>query len=513
MQLKEIAIGSCLATAGLMTGTASAQVGVPYNPCTIQVNYPNSGGFRALKSAGPNNPVGLPSNSNYPVTVAIGDVDNDGYDDFVFVAEQRLVMAVRVKDATGSLLATPEVIWAHFNPLGSIHKTTTPSADTAMIADFDNDGLNEVAAVISDRNGLPNSNLIAIFETGSGPIDPVIGEPRPKISATLPINSIASNWTAHSTQASGGSNYNVAASNVMGFASTPNEVFLTGTQGGRVGILSYVSGALIPMYTRDFSGSSTHEIKAIDVNGDGHDDILTNGVIDVFNGCEWDFRTSIPYTPVSPNQSMNHADAIAVYDDGSASPPLVIVHNDYDLLVTNGGTTCTPSLIWENDVKNDGTDAIIHGQDVIVANLVDGPDAFGFDGLEIVTIPKGAPLYQAGSVLMNGRSEELIISNNNNQPMPVGPRIGLFESIDWDGGPTTEILSRSHARFSVWSATFDGSDPDLPYVWTEVMGVDVPTGPGTVNGRFARPYDFTTSTPTEELVIFGTRGFLVRQCP
>ncbi|MFK7739413.1 MAG: hypothetical protein AB8H80_03750 [Planctomycetota bacterium] len=447
------------------------------------------------------------------MSTTLGDVDNDGYDDIVYQAEQRLLIAVRIKSSTGFLLTTPEVIWVHFDPAGLLYKHTW-GTDRPAIADFDGDGLNEVAAVLGPDASSPTGNLrLALIEHGAGPMHPTLGAPTPVFGSEIDLDTMVSGWTWHTYNHHQGFNFNVQASKVIG-GGLPPEVFVHETEGGRIGLALYwrIPGTLWSWYARNTTGAATHFIHSEDVNGDGHDDLLNNGVIDVWNGCEFDFNT-IPYL-TNRTGNHNHADSVRPYDrDGDGVKELFVVHDGYDCLISNPGLNCQSSLIWENVRKNDATEAVFHGQQAIIGNLVNGADSFGFNGDHIVTAPKGPPLYFAGSVVLNGNAQELTIANNGASSSPVGPRGGLFSFMDWNGGPTKEVLSFSHNRYSVWKLVFDGTDPNLPYVWGEVFGHPAQSGPGTIGGFSATNKDIYGGS-REDIVIFGRYGMqIVSPCP
>ncbi len=493
-------------------------------PCgLIESSFPNTGAFVTLRAQSVNNPNGMPpapaGRPNYtPIAVSIGDIDNDGQPDLLFQAEQRLLMAVKVMNAAGTMLAQPSVLWVHFDACGDLYKHDW-GTDSAAIADFDGDGRNEVAAVIGHAGGCAGSgsSRLVIIETGAGAADPIFGEPTPIIGATVDVDTFATAWTFHANNTgggAGGSNFVVQSARVRGGTAT-DDVYLFGTQAGRMALAEYAVGALNAFFQRGSSGAATHYPQHVDVNGDGHEDILENGVIDVWNNCSWDFRTSISFL-TNHTGNYNHADTVMPYypaGNTGAAPLLLILHDGYDLLTTAGGTGCAPAKIWENTRKNDLTEAIYHGQQAVSARLIDGPDAFGFDGYHYVAAAKGPPLYFAGTVTVNARGQELVIANNNGTPLPVGPRGGLLQVIDWDGGTTDEVLSFSHNRYSVWRLRFDGSDPALPYVWNEVFGHDRPTGVGSISAFGATTADFFAGG-RDEIVVFGRRGLqVVWKCP
>ncbi|MFK7740669.1 MAG: FG-GAP repeat domain-containing protein [Planctomycetota bacterium] len=522
-----------LATVAFATTSLLAQIPANPTPCSpVQFNYPYAGGFKVLRSLTAANPYGMPtapthdcsgnaSSWYWPVSVTIGDVDNDGQDDLLYCCEQRFLLAVRIKNAAGQPLATPKVIWLYFDQDGTIYKHRW-GADRPAIGDFDGDGINEVAAVIDTQNpALDHSHVLAVFEmpskSGLQQIHNPLSERSPQLRTYKRIDDIATNWTNTATQCSAshayGMNYNVNTSHVLGNPGV-DEIFLSGTASGRMGIYIYndVSNQLVEIFKRGYTVGSSHYIQPFDVNGDGYDDLLTNGVLDIQNQCMWTLNDLPPYTISPSHTNSNHADTLVPWKNSAGAYDLLLLHDDYDMLVTAGGTGCTPARLWENTRLNDNSAAVPHGQQAVIAKLIDGPDAFGYTGKHAVLLPKGAPIYQNGSVVINRNAKELCIANNSGQSAPVGPRLSVLSVIQFDGGPTEEVLSFSHGRYSVWRLVFDGLDPDLPYHWDEVFGYQPQTGSGAVLARTSLVYDYYAGG-NQEILFPGVRGYVVVPSP
>lgn len=520
--LRHTLILTCLAAASLSAQTVPSQLVVQKKTRT----FGSSLAFDLLLPATTNNPLGIPIPSGcppwlWPISVTVGDIDNDGQDDLLFCGEQRFLLAVKVKGAGGGLLANPSVIWVHFDDGGWIVKHEYGS-DRAAIADFDGDGLNEVAAVIGPAVG-GSSNRIVLIEDGAGALDPTLNEPMPVFGAEFELDTIVTNWTFSATTGggvcggAGGANFAVRESRIIGGGARP-EVLVHGTQGGRVAAFVYDPGlaSLRPLYARSSTGAGAHGLAVVDLDQDGHDDLLGHHLINVWKGYEVDLLATLPHVPVFCGGG-NHVDSAFPYDaDGDGTHEFVVQHCGYDLLVSAPDTNGNLSVVWENTRLNDGSQAIYHGQTAVVANLLAGPDTFGFTGQYLVSTPKGQ-LNSAGSVVTNGNGNELCISDNtigSTWVGPFGPNLGTLARIDFDGGNTDEILSLNGtnssgtpvSRYSIWRLQLTNNDPDLPYEWSEIYGY--PRQDSTISPTRAIALDFFGS-PNEDILLVGRQGFEV----
>ena len=475
---------------GVVTLPYSLAPGLPTGALQADVHNPVWGFPTTFSPCGASSPA-----CAWPCATSIGDIDNDGALDFLIVMEQRLVLALGfTRDSQGTPVGL-YVIFAHWDPTTKVFKAGW-GHDTAAIADFDGDGKNEVACLLGPgtqpsgptcslgSNPTQGSYRVAILEApapGSNP-DPNFNHlDAPVVLADWPINTAPhGNWTCGLLHGTNGSNMNVHAAHVTPNAdptdSEPRDIVISDGQNRRIAVLRYDPGTgsllslhdIVPDWTPFMgTGSGTHTTHAYDLDGDGFDELLNNGVIDLNGGCSWDFW-SIPFFASCSNQ-YNHADSLHPIDhDGDGDLELVAVHDCWDFLVEGNATACVPSVIWHN------TNApALHGQALCVGEFISGADCFGKTAREILVTPKGIPGTTGitsgaqWSYMYNGDSWELAFCYPASGP--AGPRDFSSRNFDWDGDRTTdEIYSRYGGTHEVWSVVPDpawsgptGTEPDL----------------------------------------------------
>ncbi len=521
MNIKALLVPLALAGSIFAQGMSTPQLFVQ----TKTRLWGSSNAFNLLRSQSANNPVGIPTQCPgwfWPVSTTLGDIDNDGQEDVLFCGEQRFLLAVRLKDPIGNLLQTPQVIWAYYDDQGWIGKHRY-STDQAVIRDFDGDGLNEVAAVIGPAPGT-SSNRAVVFEAGVGPNDPVLNEPTPVIGASYALDTLVPAWTFSATSGagscggpSGGVNFIATSSRVIG-GTANDEVCIYDKSQGRIAVFVYgrPQGTLRAIYGRQSPGADAHNMAIIDIDQDGHDDLIGGSVVNIWNGTEFPLL-SLPHVSIFCGGG-NHVDASIPYDaDGDGDSEIVVQHCGYDLLVDGPDANGNHALIWENSQQNNGSQAIYHGQTAVVAHLLNGNDAFGFNGDHYVSTPKGQ-LNTNGAVVVNGNGNELCISLNlfGSTWIPNGPQLGLLSRINFDGGLTDEILSLNpkttttglEQNYTVWRLKHTNLDPNLPYEWQVVHEHKQQQPAPSITPERAEVRDFFGNA-NEDIVLLGRNGYQV----
>lgn len=474
-----------LAAAAALGGSALAQTDVH----TLQ--YPNQLPYTALQAFHPTlNPFGYPQNptsGNWPVSLRVGDIDNDGRNDYLLCMEQRLLLALGLTlDAQGNPVST-YVIWARFARNGTINKSQW-GVDRATIGDFDGDGLNEVAAVVDPPGAGPaacGTSMRLQILGGTPTPDPNFGNvPRPQVLGEVNLDTLLpgfSNFLIPACTGTGGGpgQVFVGTFNFEGDAKA-RDILVAESQRGVLAIARWHGplNGFTTQYAQGYQGPWTHLPYGVDVDGDGRDELLGEGVRNFAAGCYWDIASSSDFSSCYGSGS-NHADMLVPWDrDNDGVDEILATHDCYDLVFEPSSDYCNLTI---SSLPTPLPPAP-HGQDVTVMRLVDGPDSFGYDGDCYVATPKGPPIYngggsgnQWGSFTRNGNGDVLNLNINTVSPQVLnGPNGWGPANMDWDGfRDVDEVYTKLANRHSIWSLEPDlGPSPPYPYRWVEMGGFD-----------------------------------------
>ena len=264
---------------------------------------------------------------------------------------------------------------------------------------------------------------------------------------------------------------------------TPREVVVYQSEGLEAQVYSYDStNGLTWLDSTPFRGPETHTPSFLDVTGDGRDDVLSNGVLDLANDREWyycSYNAAQGLPGYCGNFSDDHTDGAYpmgdVNDDGVLD--LVLVDNEFTKIASSvpagawpmGSTVLVdePSLIAHHQrVHTPANPFPRHGQAIAVGRFIDGIDACGVEGFQVLSTPKGLPGNStgSGSFLANQDLNILIASNGIlNGPSGFAPRV-----MDWDGdrsrdeamAPRGEFLTVYEAELSGGTNCGAGGTPD-----------------------------------------------------
>jgi len=409
----------------------------------------------------------------WPVSTIIGDIDNDGQLDALLVMEQRLLLAVGFqRDASGTPIDT-YMIWAWWDPTTEVFKHGW-SLDTACIGDFDGDGLNEVAALVGpdnsgthtcDLGGPQGSYRVAILGQSTSTDPNFGGLPRPSLLADWKINTAIGGWTCSLLHGTNGKNANLRVVHMSNNPApddpaAPRELLFT-DQGPKRAVLLRFDGTSLSN-TASFTQNGvigTHIKRVADLDGDGYDEVIGNGVLDLIGNSEWN-PGSLPFFNSCSNQ-YNHIDSIQPWDhDGDGDLELACVHDCYDFVLEGADSGGMAVPVW-SPAENTLAPAF-HGQSVCIGEFVAGADIFGWNAREALITPKGLPGLNSTSggagwsYIYNGNSWEMAFCH---PPTGVGgPRDFDARNIDWDGDRTTdEIFARYANSYEVWRVTANPS--------------------------------------------------------
>ncbi|MFG0317526.1 MAG: hypothetical protein ACF8XB_09645, partial [Planctomycetota bacterium JB042] len=417
---------SSLLSVAALVGLAGAAGAHPVPPVVTQLNFPSGLPWDALRPQSTGNPFGYDASilpGAWPVSLSIGDIDNDGRKDYLLVMEQRLLLAVGMNVNPQGVPTSPYLIWAWWDPNGAYFKHDW-STDGACIHDFDGDGINEVAAVVGKDPSAPgplaNSFRFVLLGGALHP-DPAFGNlPRPSILASEYVDAVVPGWTGVmlGTQ---GKNPHVQAFDDDPSSDAAREIFVHDTGSGMFMIVRYVPGSpgsFVVLQTQGYQGQSGHAPQPFDLDGDGYDELAMDGFKDFHPVCSFDLGSLGVFASCSTQY--NHADMMQPLDrDQDGTPELLVAHDCYDFYIQASPTLCTPVVPTLN------TNPIAqHGQDLCVGRFLPGPDQFGYDGRMYVATPKGCPIWNGGSwgsYPMNGNGDRIAANKQNAGSVPTGP--------------------------------------------------------------------------------------------
>lgn len=508
------------AAAAALSGSALAQT---TNVDTIY--FPNQLPYLALQVYNATtNPAGYPQNpnsANWPVTMRIGDIDNDGRRDFLLCMEQRLLLALGLNlDSHGNPVST-YVIWARFARNGTINKTLW-GADLASIGDFNGDGLNEVAAVVDPPGSLPAAcgQSMRLQILGGTPVpDPYFGNvPSPQVLGEVDLDDAQvpfSQFLIPSCSTGGGpGQVTVGTFNYEGDAKA-RDIIIAESERGVLKIVRWdgTLNGFTTKFERTYQwspvsqGSWTHHPYGVDLDGDGHDELLGQGVRTFFpTSCYWNVESDTQFATCA-GSGANHADLLVPWDrDNDGVDEILVTHDCYDLVFEPNPGYCSMTLSPLATAP-----PTYHGQDATVMRLLEGADSFGYEGDCYVATPKGPPIYNGGndwgSYVRNGFGNVLNVTRNTVNPFVVnGPNGWAPSNMDWDGyRPVDEVYTRLANRHSIWRLEVDNSpSPQYPYRWVEMGGFD-----DAVWGQYCNAAADVISDYREEVVTIGRLGMQI----
>jgi hypothetical protein len=457
---------------------------------TLRANrlvYPFAAPFRSLlpQTAHPD---GYPvaSTGNWPVSVAIGDIDNDGELDLLYQIEQRLLLAVGFTRNSCGVPISAHAIWAIFDPLGDVNKVGW-GRDRPVIWDIDGDGLNEVAWVAHVQTAGSYDLALQVIDdnTTLTPDPSFYNVPRPSIAASWLFSTQAPGWGGR-IRNPGSPDSILLTPGRFRAGTSVYDLLVASTQDEepRIVVFNPAAGTLTTQFALPWQGQGTHDPHVFDLNGDGTEEILTNGVVDP-NGPSWRlcsyYAGPAAWTCSTGWHNYDHADSLQPIADLNLDGVLdvVMVDDGYTKVgsgaplglqyTLNGFPMFVPS--WGNLLRHNTSAPAQHGQTVAIGRWVAGTDVFGYSGPQALFTPKGAPYSNGsgqtwGSYMANRNLDSLasaIVTSpwNGNQIGPVGWNP---HAIDWDGDRSQdEVFSPFGDVNGVFRlATATGT---FPYAW------------------------------------------------
>jgi hypothetical protein len=494
--------------------------------------FPTGVPFNALEPASAGNPLGYPpaANNHWPVGVTVGDIDNDGDIDMLFQIEQRLLLAVTFTRSSCGLPIAAVPMWAIFEPQGRVNKRLWGS-DKAAIFDIDGDGLNEVAWV-GRRN---NDDFVVQVIDDNPTLTPDAafgGIGRPNVAATWSINANDSGWAGRI-----GIGQMLLVSVCRHGSASQYDLIVTSSESAEPHILRFTPGAssLSLLYSHPWAGANTHYPHVFDIDNDGYDEILANGVLDPSPGAANWRLCSYYYSPDSWTCPANsgphdHADDILPIGliDGDQVQDLLIV-DDYFTKIASGAASGTvvpmlfgtgisvnfPMLLRHNTLA-----PVIHGQGALIGKFLAGADTFNVDGPQILMTPKGAPIYNGsgpgwGSYVANKNLDTLAlgVTNPAANGFLVAPTGWRPHTMDWDGDRTTdEVFNPFGDINAIFRLEAAPAGSQHPYRWRRDVEVALWAHPESFN-MFASLACDMFGDPREEALCISPRSIVFLHNP
>lgn len=414
--------------------------------------------------------------SEFPMGVAYGDLAGaDDQQDLhaVMYMRDELVVAARLNVVAGTM--TPLWAWRVPNNPGGAPGSSHEGrfATNPLIWDFDGDGANEVALVapkLYDLWGTPTwGRAIYVLRTDPNPtyVDIEFNVPPPLVVASSPANDY------HQTADVGD---RLSVCDVSG---TGRDLASHSHDGVSLTLWSLDDdGAggfdLVKNYGVNWAPPPTHEFNAVDVDRDGYDEFIWDGILDFVddvggvptptNGTTgvWHWRTG------SDNTNGRHVDQMFAIDVDPAHPGLEIVGTPQVPWTDHqGNPRLGVDTIWDlsgNILRENADCPYTHPQTVYAGNW-----SAARSGFEMIFVPKsfgnptvgGGEHWLAGSYAVDVGQNELavdgafwkvvdICGTGDTPTRATGPCHDMTQ-IDWDGVRTSdEILNPIWHYFVIW---------------------------------------------------------------
>ena len=420
----------------------------------------------------------------FPLGIALGDLEgaDDQQDlDIVMLMRDEILLAASLDidfvGRTGNL--TPRWCWklpdAPADPPGGGHEGRF--ATNPLIWDFDRDGQCEVAVVAPKEYELWGQwywgRAIYVLEEdpdpGPGPWE--FSVPPPLIVASSPAN-------AYDQVEPVGDRIGVCK---VQDGANARDIVSHSHDGVSISIWSLAPDGqggltLDRLFANLWSPPKTHEYNYTDVDGDGYDEFIWDGILDFVDAGPggatptntanpeegvWRWRTGI-------GENWNHHDQMLCLDFDPSHPGLEIISLPEEPWTDNQGI---PRLgvdtLWDTDgniLRENADCPYHHPQTAYCGNWTDSRDGF-----EFIFVPKsfgnptvgGGETWLAGSYAVDIEQNELAVDGaywkvanlgyaGNHPKRASGPCLGM-EQLDWDGDRSQdEILNDCWECFYVW---------------------------------------------------------------
>lgn len=517
-----------------LASSASAQGSCPGNYTvasstgTLRANrllFPNTTPYLALQPASVS-AWGYPQGTtvNWPAGVAIGDVNNDGQLDMVFQIEQRLLMAVTFTRNSCGVPIAVQPLWSIFDPAGDVNKSDW-GGERPIIWDLDGDGLNEVAWVGHvQRNGQYDLEVQVIDNNPALTPDPAFNnELRPAIAARWSFNANVPGWVGMIRNSGSKDLVNLTVGRFR--QGTPQfDLMVSSSNDGRPHVLQLAGAALTTLHAAPYLTQQTHEPHLFDIDGDGLDEVLSNGVID-FNGRTLSDGTFDPlgvtwqmcrYYPTSPQpwhctsswHAWDHADNLQPVGDldGDGVADLLICDDGFNKVAPGypGGSSVT----WNGLQTRVGTMAGLlfhntsaaneHGQTLALGRFLAGADAFGQRSPQAVFTPKNSTFGNGmsgnywGSLTSNRRVNALAgsVSVNPWGGSLTGPVGWTPHAMDWDGDRASDECFSPFGNVNAVFRLTNTASGGYPHSWQSLHEARLWSRPYDSNGFMGTACDF-----------------------
>ena len=417
--------------------------------------------------------------NEWPLDIAIGDLEgakDDGDTNVVLYMGDEVLLGARLVVDWPTETGTLEPLWAWKLPNTPPSPPSTHlglAAHNCLIWDFDEDGTNEVALVGPAQYDQWGQQVWgqAIYIVQADPSPPpgpwAFSVPPPKILAVSEASGLDSSDEI-------GERLGICKVRDTEYR---QDILSFNHDGSTLSIWSFTGASLDREFSRSWTVPVTHEFNHADIDGDGYDEFVWNGVLDFVDSVG---GIATPTNQTDPLEGVfrwqtgmvqyAHMDQMMVADFDPASPGLEINSlPEFDWNDPTGALHPGVDTLW----KTDGTILRVnddcpfhHPQSMSVGNWTASRD-----GLESIYVPKsfsnptvaGGESWLCGAYAVDAQQNELAVDgsywqakklNPPSNDLPIfratGPSYRMWQ-IDWDGDyEADEILNYAWKTMYVW---------------------------------------------------------------